>query len=67
MANEHKPSGNVGATAARAEREQRLGQALRDNLRRRKEQARAKAAQAPAPAARPDTDSQEPAGGKRSG
>jgi hypothetical protein len=33
-----------GAAAERAERERRLAQALRDNLRRRKEQARNKAA-----------------------
>jgi len=40
-----------GAAAERAERERRLAQALRDNLRRRKEQARNKAGSAPGTAA----------------
>lgn len=47
----------------RAERERRLAQALRDNLRRRKDQARARGEEAdPAP-----EDGDNPAGGKRSG
>ena len=42
MTDRDKPR-RPGPTAERAEREQRLAQALRDNLRRRKEQARGKA------------------------
>ncbi|HKU93826.1 MAG TPA: hypothetical protein VJR58_01040 [Vineibacter sp.] len=40
-------SQTTGRAAERAEREERLAQALRDNLRRRKAQARAKADAAP--------------------
>lgn len=38
-----RPKAGGGRAAERAERERRLAQALRDNLRRRKAQARAKA------------------------
>jgi hypothetical protein len=39
-----------------AAREERLARALRDNLHRRKQQARVKAARATAPTARPPTE-----------
>ena len=43
MTDRHEKPRKPGPAAERAERERRLAQALRDNLRRRKEQARAKA------------------------
>jgi hypothetical protein len=49
------------------ERERRLAQALRDNLRRRKDQARSRAGDRPAPVAGGDPDTDDSDGGTRSG
>jgi hypothetical protein len=62
MADKHDDTRSRGAADERGGRERRLAQALRDNLRRRKDQARARAEDRPAPA-----DEDDPEGSKRSG
>ena len=52
-----------GAAAERAERERRLAQALRDNLRRRKEQARNKAVGPETPGEHNEKSDKDPGSG----